>query len=144
MSLHHNREHFTAQMVPHAGHRLFAAAFMAALPTLVLTTTLWTLAGTCAPGAAFAAAAALIFAGFLPFSVSRQFQPGTALSATMRRAQVVLMALFFAAFLAAGPGAIFLGAPCGSGMSVVQSALIVAATAPAAWYSLHIARRARA
>ena len=134
MSLHPNPDQlFSHGEVPHAGHRVIAAAITTLPAAVLLSTALWTLAETCASGAAFGYTALMIFAGFLPFNLTMQFMRGTGMAARMRFGQASIMSGLFALFVMFGPGPVFLGAPCGTGPSVLQSGLLAMAVCWASW-----------
>ena len=139
MSLHPDPENFQTADAPHMGHRLIAAALTTLPATATLTATLWAVAGACASPATFTYTAAMIFAGFFPFSLTAIFLRGTSMAARMRFGQTSLLCAFFALFLIFGPGPTFLGIPCGNGPTILQSGLLVLSITWASWWAMRAA-----
>jgi hypothetical protein len=138
MSLHPDPEHVSSPELgaPTLGHKLIAAVLTTLPATTILTATLWAVAGACSSATGFAWTAALIFAGFFPFSLTTIALPGTAMAARMRFGKLALVSLFFTLFVLFGPGPVFLGVPCGNGPSVLQSGGLVLSVAWASWWAM--------
>ncbi len=138
MSLHLDPHRFahSERDAPTLRHKLIAASITTLPATTVLAITLWTVADTCAGVAGFGWTAAMIFAGFFPFSLTKQLMPGTATAARMRLGQVALLSTFFALFVLFGPGPVFLGVPCGNGPTVLQSGLLVLSITWTSWWAM--------
>lgn len=144
MSLHPRPQDFSHVDQPNTGHRLAAAAFMTLPATVMLTATLWAVAGTCASGGSFAGTAALIFAGFFPFSFTTQFLAGSKMARRMRFGQLSMVSAVFTLFVFFGPGPVFLGVSCGTGPNVLQSGLLVLTVGWISWWAMRSVDAAQA
>lgn len=132
----HLTDQHDSDLVPHDGHRAFAACFATLPATILLSITLWTLAGSCASSMQAALSTLLIFAGLYPFSLSIQMGRGTWLERPMKLGRFTVLLTSFVAFVSFGPAPVFLGAACGSGPTLVQSGLLTLCMGWVTWAGL--------
>lgn len=134
----HLPDQYDNDLVPHDGHRAFAACFATLPATILLTVTLWTLAGACATSLQATLATLLIFAGLYPFSFSVQHGRGTWIEPRMKLGRLGVLAGGFVTFVLFGPGPTFFGIACTSGPTVVQSGALIVAMGWTIWWALRV------